>query len=185
MAEEIEYTEYDKAMMKLASEFEEALKTSLAKPYPFAPGYSHQRKPFGVRNMKIKTGALYKSIDVNFNPQKNEIIVSMLDYWADVNYGRKPGKYVPIKPLMAWIRAKGFNKSKETGRFQKFNIKGMAFAVSKNIERFGIAATYFYDDAFKIFKKRFEDDAIKALGIDVQHFFQKIIDPLEREIKQK
>jgi hypothetical protein len=185
MSEEIEYTAYDKAMMLLAAEFEEALKTSLAKPYPFAPGYSQERQAFGIRNMKVKTGSLYKSIDVKFNPQKNEIIVSMLDYWADVNYGRKKGKYVPIKPLMAWIRAKGFNKNKETGKFQKFNIKGMAFAVSKNIQKFGIDATYFYDNAFKIFKKRFEDDAIKALGIDVQQFFNKIIDPLEREIKTK
>jgi hypothetical protein len=184
MAEEIEYTEYDKAMMKLANEFELALKTSLAEPYPFAPGISHQRPIKGKRNMKIQTGNLYRSINVSFDPKKNEIIVAMLDYWADVNYGRKKGKYVPIKPLMAWIRAKGFNKSKKTGKFEKFNIKGMAFAVSKNIQKFGIAPTYFYDDAFKLFKKRFEDDAIKALGIDVQHFFQKIIDPIEREIKQ-
>lgn len=183
MPEEIVYTEYDRAMMLLANEFELALKESLAKPYPFAPGYDHQRQAFGVRNMKKQTGALYKSITVSFVPQKNEIIVSMLDYWADVNYGRKKGKYVPIKPLMAWIRAKGFNKNKTTGKFEKFNIKGMAFAVSTNIKKFGIAPTYFYDNAFKIFKKKFEDDAIKALGIDAQHFFNKIIDPIERETK--
>lgn len=185
MAEEIQYTAYDKAMMYLASQFEEALKQSLAKPYPFAPGYTHQRQPFGQRNMKIQTGALYKSINVTFNVQQNMIVVSMLDYWADVNYGRKPGKYVPIKPLMKWIRAKGFNKSKETGKFQKFNIKGMAFAVSTNIKKFGIASTYFYDNAYKIFKNRFEEEGIKALGIDAQTFFNKILDPLEREIKKQ
>jgi hypothetical protein len=185
MAEEIEYTAYDKAMMKLAADFESALKASLAKPYPFAPGYDQQRPRFGVRNMKVKTGNLYKSINVSFDPKKNQIIVSMLEYWADVNYGRKKGKYVPLKPLMAWIRAKGFNKNEETGKFQKFKIKGMAIAVSKNIKKFGIAPTYFYDDAFKGFKKRFDDDAIKALGIDAQSFFNKIIDPIERETKPK
>ena len=185
MAEEIQYSAYDKGMMFLAAQFEEALKESLAKPYPFAPGYNHQRQPFGQRNMKIKTGSLYKSIDVKFDVQKNMVIVSMLDYWADVNYGRKPGKYVPIKPLMAWIRAKGFNKNKTSGKFEKFNIKGMAFAVSKNIQKFGIASTYFYDNAYKIFKKKFEDDAIKALGIDAQSFFNKILDPIERQTQPK
>lgn len=181
MAEEIQYTEYDKTMMALAADFQEALKASLAKPYPFAPGYNQQRPKFGVRNMKIQTGDLYKSIKVTFNPQQDEIYVDMLDYWADVNYGRKPGKYVPIKPLMDWIRAKGFNKSKKTGKFQKFKIKGMAFAVSKNIQKFGIAPTYFYDDAFADFVKKFEDKAVEALSIDVQQFFNKIIDPKERQ----
>ena len=35
------------------------------------------------------------------------------------------------------IKAKGFNKNKQTGRFQKFNIKGTAFAISKNIAKMG------------------------------------------------
>jgi hypothetical protein len=167
-------------MMALAAEFQEALKASLAKPYPFAPGYSQNRPKFGVRNMKIQTGDLYKSIKVTFNPQQDEITVDMLDYWADVNYGRKPGKYVPIKPLMDWIRHKGFNKNKKTGKFQKFNIKGMAFAVSKNIQKFGISPTNFYDDAFVDFIEDYENGPLMALGVDVQDFFAKIIDPTNK-----
>jgi hypothetical protein len=58
---------------------------------------------------------------------------------------------------MAWIRAKGFNKNKKTGKFEKFNIKGMAFGVSKNIFKFGIAPTFFYDNEFNIFEKEFEN----------------------------
>jgi hypothetical protein len=176
MAEKIVYTEYDKAMITLSKKFEEALKASLAKPYPFAPGYNKSRTPFGVRNMKTKTGDLYNSIKVTFDKNNNEVVVNMLDYWKFVNDGRKPGDYVPIKPLMKWIRSKGFNKNKQTGKFQKFNIKGTAFAISKNIFKFGIAPTYFYDGGFEIFEKEFENEAYQALGIDVGNFFEKVIE---------
>jgi len=178
MAEEkIVYTEYQEAMIVFAKKFQETLKASLAKPYPFAPGYNKDRRPFGVRNMKTKTGNLYNSIKVKFDVASDTIVVSMLDYWQNVNDGRKPGKYVPIKPLMEWIRHKGFNKNKKTGKFEKFNIKGMAFAVSKNIQKFGIAPTNFYDDAFADFIEDYEKGPLTALGVDVQEFFAKIIDP--------
>jgi hypothetical protein len=176
MAEEIVYTEYDKAMQLLASKFQAALKESLASPYPFAPGYTNSKAPFGVRDMKTKTGNLYNSIDVVFDKTKDEIVITMLDYWKFVNDGRKPGKYVPIKPLMQWIRAKGFNKNKDTGKFQKFSIKGTAFAISKNIQKFGIAPTYFYDKAFNMFEKEFETEAIRALGIDAGNFFERVVE---------
>jgi hypothetical protein len=173
----IPLNEYNKVMSELAAKFENNLKQQLAEPYPYAPGYngSRQSKFQGIRNMKSKTGSLYKSIEVSFDPTTNLIRVMMLDYWKNVNDGREPGKYVPIKPLMSWIRTKGFNKSKQTGKFQKFNIKGTAFAISKTIQRFGIRPTNFYDDARTEFAKEFQKDAVKALGIDMQKFFRSII----------
>jgi len=176
MAQGIVLTEFQETMQRLASEFEEALKESLALPYPFAPGYKKNRQPFGVRDMKVKTGNLYNSIEVVYIPAQNEIQVSMLDYWRYVNDGRKPGKYVPIAPLMKWIRTKGFNKNKKTGRFQKFQIKNVAFAISTNIKKFGIAPTYFYDKAATKFEKSFEDEAVKALGIDFETFFDRVFE---------
>lgn len=178
--EEVVYTEYQKAMVVFAKKFQETLKASLIKPYPFAPGYNKERRPFGTRDMKSKTGNLYKSIEVEYDTSKDTIVISMLDYWQNVNDGRKPGKYVPIKPLMEWIRHKGFNKNKKTGKFQKFNIKGMAFAVSKNIQKFGIAPTNFYDDAFVDFIEDYENGPLTAMGVDIQTFFTKIIDPTNK-----
>jgi hypothetical protein len=125
--------------------------------------------------MKVKTGNLYNSIKVSFDPNSNQIKVMMLEYWKNVNDGREPGKYVPIKPLMDWIRAKGLNKNTKTGRFQKFNIKGTAFAISKTIKQFGIRPTNFYDDARTEFAKEFQKEAVKALGIDMQNFFRSIV----------
>jgi len=179
--QQVPLEQYNQVMAELANDFEQLIKKSLAQPYPYAPGFANNRPKKGVRDMKKQTGSLYNSIKVSFNPQTNEIKVMMLEYWKNVNDGRKPGKYVPIKPLMDWIRAKGFNKNKETGRFQKFNIKGTAFAISKTIQKFGIARTNFYDDAFGEFTEKFENEAVQALGIDMTTFFQNII---EEDIKK-
>lgn len=167
---------FDKAMEQLAASFQQALKDNLAKPYPYAPGFSGQKKPTGFRDMKKKTGNLYKSIMVSFNPEEMQMKISMLSYWKFVNDGREPGTYVPIKPLMAWIRAKGMNKD-ASGRFKKFKIKGTAFAISKSIQKEGIQPTNFYDDSFDVFIKAFKDPNGPAskLGIDLKEFLTKII----------
>lgn len=167
--------QYDAVMRNLATLFQKAIKEELAKPYPYAPGYSGTKKSTGIRDMKKKTGNLYNSIKVSFDPATDQIKVIMLNYWRNVNDGRKPGTYVPIKPLMDWIRVKGMNKDTR-GRFKKFKIKGTAFAISKSIQRYGIRPTNFYDNAFDVFAEAFEDDAVKALGIDMTNFFKKIIE---------
>jgi hypothetical protein len=179
MADEIPNIGYSTAMEVFAKKFQETLKASLAKPYPFAPGYSGGRSAFGIRDMKTKTGNLYNSIEVNYDAGDDKIVVTMLDYWQFVNDGRKPGKYVPLKPLMEWIRHKGFNKNKKSGKFEKFNIKGMAFAVSTNIKKFGIQKTEFYDNAFVDFIEDYENGPLKALGVDIADFFEKVLDPTE------
>lgn len=165
---------YDQVMKRLASVFQAALKAELAKPYPYAPGYSGTQRPSGIRDMKKKTGNLYNSITVSFDPQSDQIKVVMLNYWKYVNDGRKPGKYVPIKPLMNWIKVKGMNRDPK-GRFKKFSVKGTAFAISTTIKKFGIRPTNFYDNAFDVFLQAFEDDAVRAYGLDVTNFFSKII----------
>ena len=167
---------FDRAMNELAAMFQEALKNNLAKPYPYAPGYFGQNKKKGIRDMKKKTGNLYKSIQVSFDPQKDIIRVNMLDYWKYVNDGRQPGSYVPLKPLMDWIRVKGLNRDPK-GRFKKFDIKGTAIAMSKTIQRFGIQPTNFYDDSFDVFIKSFNNPNGPAakLGIDLRDFLTKVI----------
>lgn len=166
---------FDKAMGELAEMFEKALKDNLAKPYPYAPGYFGQRPSSGIRNMKKKTGNLYNSINVSFDPTTNQIKVNMLEYWRYVNDGRQPGQYVPLKPLMDWMKIKGMNRDTK-GRFKKFNMKSTAFAISTSIKKFGIQPTNFYDDSFDVFIKAFKDPKGPAsqLGIDLQTFLIKL-----------
>jgi hypothetical protein len=185
MAEQIDYTEYNRVMKDLASKFEAALKQSLAKPYPFAPGYNGKRSTFGVRNMTQQTGNLYNSISVTYDEGDNQIVVTMLDYWKYVNDGRHPhpsmnkprkgkkgGTSQFITALKKWSAIKFGLGEREA--------LGVAFAVRRNINQFGIKPTYFYDEAFQIFEKEFEDEAVQALGIDAANFFEAVI---EQELK--
>jgi hypothetical protein len=179
--QQIPQPNFDAAMEELAAKFQQALKNNLAKPYPYAPGYFGQKQSTGIRNMTRKTGALYNSINVSFDPATNRMKVNMLDYWRYVNDGRQPGKYVPLKPLMAWMKAKGMNRDTK-GRFKKFSIKSVAFAISKSIQKFGIKPTNFYDDSFDVFIEEFNKPGGPAtqLGIDLQTFLTQIIqEPIE------
>ena len=179
--QQIPQPRYNEAMAELAAMFQQALKDNLAKPYPYAPGYFGQKPKKGIRNMTRKTGSLFNSIKVSFDPAQNKIKVNMLNYWKYVNDGRQPGKYVPLKPLMAWIKAKGMNRDTR-GRFRKFNIKGTAIAISKTIQKFGIQPTNFYDNSFDVFIKAFNEPNGPAaqLGIDLQTFLINIIqEPVE------
>lgn len=172
---------YDEAMERLAEKFQKALKDNLAKPYPYAPGFFGQKPKRGIRDMKKKTGNLYNSISVSFDADANKMKVDMLSYWKYVNDGRQPGKYVPLKPLMDWIRTKGMNRDPK-GRFKKFNIKGTAIAISKSIKENGIQPTNFYDDSFDILVKAFDDPNGPAaqLGLDLQQFLINILNqPVE------
>jgi hypothetical protein len=178
MADEIPHNEYNQAMNVFAKKFQETLKASLAKPYPFAPGYSGGRSAFGIRDMKTKTGNLYNSIEVNYDAGDDKIVVTMLDYWQFVNDGRKPGKYAPITPLIQWIKNKGLKgRNKKTGRF--ITNESFAWGISTNIKKFGIQKTEFYDNAFVDFIEDYENGPLPALGADIGDFFAKIIDPNE------
>lgn len=179
--QQIPQPKYNEAMAELADLFQKALKDNLAKPYPYAPGYFGQKSATGRRNMKTKTGNLYNSIKVSFDPAQNRMKVNMLNYWKYVNDGRQPGKYVPLKPLMSWMKAKGMNRDTR-GRFKKFNMKSLAFAISTSIKKFGIQPTNFYDDSFDVFINAFDDPNGPAaqLGIDLQNFLINIIqEPVE------
>ena len=174
--QQIPQPNFDAAMEELAAKFQEALKQNLAKPYPYAPGFFGQKPKKGIRDMKKKTGNLYNSINVSFDPETNRMKVMMLDYWKNVNDGRQPGTYVPLKPLEKWIRNKGLNRDPK-GRFKKFNIKGVAAAISKSIKENGIQPTNFYDDSFDLLIKEFKkpDGPAAQLGIDLQTFLTNIL----------
>lgn len=167
---------YDEAMENLAQLFQKTLKDNLAKDYPYAKGFFGQKPQTGIRNMKKKTGNLYNSINVSFDPEANRMRVQMLEYWKNVNDGRQPGTYVPLEPLKRWIKIKGLNRDTK-GRFKKFNIKSAAFAISRSIKEKGIQPTNFYDDSFDVFLKAFNDPngPISKLGLDLQQFITNIL----------
>ncbi len=167
---------FDGAMEELAEMFEKQIKDNLKKDYPYARGYKKVVPQTGIRNLTKKTGRLYNSVSVSYSPQRQQIFVDMIYYWKYVNDGRKPGDYVPLKPLMEWIKIKGLNRNQK-GQFKKGSLKGLAARISKSIKDKGIEPTNFYDDAFDVFVEAFKapDGPMEMLGLDLQTFIRKFL----------
>ena len=113
---------------------------------------------------KRATSNLYNSISYNVVPEGVEIL--MLDYWEFVNYGRQEGSYVPISPLESWASLKGFDDP-----------RGAAFGISRNIWRFGVAPTYFYDNAINSLYEEFEQDLENQFEFSLDDFFNQVLSP--------
>lgn len=73
-----------------------------------------------------------------------EIQILMEEYGQWVQSGRLPGKgYVPIGSLIAWIKQRGLKGRDKNGKF--ISDKSFAFAIQKNIRKFGIRPANFLD----------------------------------------
>ena len=93
-----------------------------------------------IKNEVVATGKLRDSINYKVISTENSIGVylSAEDYWEFVEYGRKAGKFVPIKPLKNWLLAKGLKLS--------------PYAISKNIQKFGIKEKPFFRESLNEFE---------------------------------
>lgn len=159
-----------KAFMTIwGDKFKKELQAQLLVKYNYAPGidgnaYGNGRNPeFQGSASKIATGSLYNSITTNITDDGLELL--MLDYWEWVNYGRAKGKYVPIKPLEEWATLKGFE-----------NPLSAAFGISKNIQKFGIAPTNFYDNAINNLQQQFDSQLEETIGRSFEEFFDNLLE---------
>lgn len=100
----------------------------------------------GVSN-KVASGTLAKSIEVQVKQGPNnvtELQVLMEEYGQWVQSGRLPGKgFVPVGSLLKWIKQRGLKGRNKKGRF--ITDKSFAFAIQKNIKKFGIRPANFID----------------------------------------
>jgi len=86
------------------------------------------------------------------------------DYWYYVNFGRKPGKGMPVAELQDWIRKKPIKLQKGGGAgFAKQTDKGrraLGFLINRKIRTFGIEGNSFFTKTVSIY----EDDLVENLG---------------------
>jgi len=131
---------------KIAPIIENILKKTLEeKRYPF--GFAKFR---GLGN-KVASGKLKDSIQVNVKKvNEDETVIQVLaeQYSQWVQSGRLPGKKgVPISVLEEWIKSRGLTGRDKKGRFIKR--KSFAFAIQRNIKKFGIRPSNFLDVALE------------------------------------
>ena len=155
----------------IAPIIEEIIKDTLEeKRYAF--GYAKYR---GIGN-KVASGNLKNSVQVSVQPKNNNIEVLkviMADYAEYVQQGRRPGKKnVPIKSLLDWIKERNLKGRNKKGRF--ISNLSFAFAIQKNINKFGIRPSNFID--FSI-DKLLSDTRISTLIEDAA--YEDLINAIE------
>lgn len=130
-------------LTNIAPIIEQKFKDALAqKRYPF--GFAKKK---GIGD-KIASRSLQNSIQVNTSESNGETVlsISMNDYGQWVQSGRLPGKKgVPIDAIIKWIKDRKLLGRDKKGRFIK--TRSFAFGIQKNIKKFGIRASNWYDVA--------------------------------------
>lgn len=126
----------------IAPIIEDIIKKSLEeRRYPF--GFTNYR---GIGN-KVASGKLKDSVQVQVRHSAKHmdvLQVLMIEYGQYVQAGRKPGKkFVPILPLLEWIKARKLKGRDKKGKF--ISNKSFAFAISRNINKYGIRSANFLD----------------------------------------
>ena len=126
----------------IAPILEDIIRQSLyEKKYPF--GFASYK---GIGN-KVASGTLARSVQVETVQKSDgvtELQVLMAEYGQWVQSGRMPGKgFVPVGSLIRWIKQRGLKGRNKKGRF--ITDKSFAFAIQKNINKFGIRPANFID----------------------------------------
>lgn len=113
---------------------------------------------------KNSSGKLINSLSSDIKPLADDlnVIINGEDYFDNVDKGRKKGSYVPIKNLERWCTLKNIPKS-------------AAFAISKNIYKFGIKPTNVLNKAMTKWYKDVIPDIEKDTAKKIeQEIIQKI-----------
>ena len=119
----------------------------------FRQALAEKRYPFGFAKYKglsdkIASRSLQNSVKVVTENRAEEIVlkVQMNEYAQWVQSGRLPNKKgVPVAAIEKWIKDRGLLGRDKKGRFIKR--RSFAFAIQKNIKKFGIKASNWYDVA--------------------------------------
>ena len=131
----------------IAPILEDIIRQSLyEKRYQF--GFDRYR---GTSN-KVASGTLARSIEINVGKRKSpygdydayyfQVLIEEYNQW--VQSGRMAGKrYVPVGSLMKWIKQRGLKGRDKKGKFM--TDKSFAYAIQKNINKFGIRPSNFKD----------------------------------------
>jgi hypothetical protein len=124
----------------------------------------------------VASGKLRDSISVvTKKVNQDETIIQVLseEYAQWVQSGRLPGKKgVPVDALEKWIKDRGLQGRDKKGRFIKR--RSFAFAIQKNIKKFGIRPSNFLDVALEMIA-----DDPQIMDLLEEGSFEELLDLIE------
>lgn len=124
-----------------------------------------------LKKDKKVTGKLVSSINSRVLTLVNDISyqLQVLDdsgYFTDVDLGRKPGKFPPLKKIQQWCKIRGIDLK-------------YAYPIRLKIGSFGTDPNYIFDDAIKqVNLKTFEDSVEKIV-------FDQVTEQIMQVYRQK
>ena len=151
----------DNILQDFADNVVRLTKINLGKTYTAkrANGKTYQKRIDRSGNLRRSVDSDIKLRDEDGRFTKGFVVFEMLEYGVWVDQGRKPGKGIPLAPLIKWIKQKPLKlRDKETGSFIEqtdSKIKGLAYVISINVKRNGIKPTNFFKDAYESQEEKF------------------------------
>lgn len=110
--------------------------------------------------------------------------ISLLDYWKNIEYGRKAGKFPPLQSIEAWIKVKGIQPMTRTqssvkrwtqhrGRLRRNDgripsVKSLAYLIGRKIAEEGIQPRPILTTAIDDVYKRFQEAIDEAVTADIK-----------------
>jgi hypothetical protein len=135
-------------------------------------------------NNKRATGELIDSIDYIIGQDKNgNLSIKLLAefYWVYVNYGRRPGKFVPPDALLEWLKVKGitptpkiYKREPKVRQSEENRLKSLAYAINLKIFRQGIKAVPFLEQSVSYIEKKYQTELENMWGKEYEAEFEKI-----------
>lgn len=120
------------------------------------------------RGNYVASGQLVNSIQAS--PKDLTLGITMNKTADYVQYGRKPGKGIPINAMKAWTKMKRIQpRDLSTGKFKsKATAEGMRFAMNRKIKHFGIEPFPFVTMARQEILPSFNKALTKAMTQDIK-----------------
>ena len=143
-----------------------------------------------IRKRGYDTGKLAKSLDHDLRVAANSISLKfrMEEYGLAMDKGRGKseeggGSGALFPKILAWVKRKGLRPRDSKGKFKAWKNKenqqrGIAFAVTRKIHRFGYEGTNFFTDAFDEKFKKLPRVIKKTFALDVERFLAQTIDEI-------
>ena len=118
-----------------------------------------------IAENKSASGKLINSLKYVVSFENNDLSIDfeMEDYGQYVDKGRRPGKQPPLSSIRKWLAIRGIQ--------QKY-----AFPIAKNIGRFGIKPTPFFESTIESKQQQLISELSDAFVKDLDIYFQKQID---------
>ena len=182
---DLNYQQTERALKRFGELFTDYIKEGLTRnDFP----YGNPERGMGN---KVASGKLKNSIGyevITGNDGSPTLVLSYVDYFENVNYGRRPKKKkVPIKALLDWIKIRGIAAQNNNGI--PIPPLSLAFAIQTNIYKFGIRPAYIYDKGLDALLDFVESpppeladewqDVYDMIAEDVNMFLEKTITKIQ------